>query len=122
MPAGESYFTRKRQKIIPRRWRETLATESNVMIFSPSICIKHIFYCNNNREGGIIMTVASQLKKTLASLKGNQGTLELYALQTRNEETKAVYTETIKDLGIIINDLERREQILEFEEPQYKGN
>ncbi len=38
------------------------------------------------------MTVSSQVKQTLASLKGVQGTLRIYSIQT-----------------------------LEFEEPQYKG-
>lgn len=70
----------------------------------------------------IYMTVASQVKKTLATLKGNQGTLRLYATQTRDEETKTVYNEILETTGIIIDDLERRVQTLENQEPQYKGN
>ncbi|SDE97820.1 DUF1657 domain-containing protein [Sporomusa acidovorans] len=68
------------------------------------------------------MTVASKLKQTLATLKGNQSTLRLYSLQTRDEETKLVYRETLETAGIIINDLEGRLQTLELQEPQYKGN
>ncbi|TWH51729.1 DUF1657 domain-containing protein [Sporomusa sp. KB1] len=68
------------------------------------------------------MTVASQVKQTLATLKGSQGTLRLYASQTRNEETKLVYKEALETTGTIINDLERRMQNLEYQEPQYKGN
>jgi hypothetical protein len=68
------------------------------------------------------MTVASQVKQTLAALKGNQGTLKLYALQTRDEETKLVYNEALEAIGVMINDLERRMQTLEYQEPQYKGN
>ncbi|MDD4599467.1 hypothetical protein SDC9_03905 [bioreactor metagenome] len=68
------------------------------------------------------MTVASQVKQTLATLKGNQGTLRLYALQTRDEETKLIYNETLKATSVMINDLERRLQTLEYQEPQYKGN
>ena len=68
------------------------------------------------------MTVASKLKTTLASLKGSQGTLRLYAKQTRDDETRMVYTEAVEVLGVVINDLEKREQTLEFQEPQYKGN
>lgn len=68
------------------------------------------------------MTVASQVKKTIATLKGNQGTLRLYALQTRNEETKSVYYEALENTEKIINDLEERMQVLEYQEPQYKGN
>lgn len=70
----------------------------------------------------IYMTVASQVKKTIATLKGNQGTLRLYALQTRDEETKLVYYEALEATGKIINDLEERMQTLEYSEPQYKGN
>lgn len=68
------------------------------------------------------MTVASQVKQTLATLKGNQGTLRLYGLQTRDEETAAVYNEALEALEIIIDGLERRVQTLEYQEPQYKGN
>ncbi|SMC31808.1 DUF1657 domain-containing protein [Sporomusa malonica] len=68
------------------------------------------------------MTVASQVKQTLATLKGNQGTLRLYSMQTRDQETRLVYNEALDAIGIIINDLERRMQTLEYQEPQYKGN
>lgn len=68
------------------------------------------------------MTVASQVKQTLAALKGNQGTLRLYALQTRDEETKLVYQEALEATEMIINDLEQRMQTLEYQEPQYQGN
>jgi len=68
------------------------------------------------------MTVASQIKKTLATLKGNQGTLRLYALQTRDKESKLVYYETLEATAQIISDLEERIKVLEYQEPQYKGN
>jgi hypothetical protein len=68
------------------------------------------------------MTVASQVKQTLASLKGVQGTLRLYAAQTRDEETVSVYNETLAATEEIISDLEKRVQVLELQEPQYKGN
>lgn len=68
------------------------------------------------------MTVASQVKQTLATLKGTQGILRLYAAQTRDDETKLVYKEALTATGIIISDLERRLQTLEYQEPQYKGN
>ena len=68
------------------------------------------------------MTVASQVKQTLATLKGTQGTLRLYAAQTRDEETNLVYQEALAATGLMINDLEKRLQTLEYQEPQYKGN
>lgn len=68
------------------------------------------------------MTVASQVKQTLASLKGIQGTLRIYTTQTQDEETKTVFNDALDVTSGIINDLEERVQVLEFQEPQYKGN
>lgn len=68
------------------------------------------------------MTVASQVKQTLAGLKGVQGTLRLYSAQTRDDETRTVFNEALTVTNGIINDLEKRLQTLELQEPQYKGN
>ncbi len=68
------------------------------------------------------MTVASQIKQALAALKGSQGTIRLYAAQTQEEETRAVYDEAMDTTTEIIHDLEKRLSALENEEPQYKGN
>lgn len=68
------------------------------------------------------MTVASQVKQTLASLKGNQGILRQYAVQTKDNETREIYYGALETTESIINDLEKRVQILELQEPQYKGN
>lgn len=65
------------------------------------------------------MTVASQVKQTLASLKGAQATLRIYTTQTRDEETVSVYEEALKTTEAVINDLENRISVLEFKEPQY---
>lgn len=68
------------------------------------------------------MTVASQVKQTLAGLKGVQGTLRIYSLQSRDDEAAEVFKEALGTTEGIINDLEKRVQTLEFREPQYKGN
>jgi len=68
------------------------------------------------------MTVASQVKQTLAGLKGVQGTLRIYSTQTRDEEIRSIFSEALETTEGIINDLEKRIQTLEFQEPQYKGN
>lgn len=68
------------------------------------------------------MTVASQVKQTLAGLNGIQGTLRVYFAQAQDTETKNVYDEALEVTKEIINDLEKRVQVLEFQEPQYKGN
>ncbi len=67
------------------------------------------------------MTVASQLKKTIATLKGIQSTLELYSLQSYNEDEKSTYKDSLKTTNEVISDLEKRLKLLEYEEPQYKG-
>lgn len=68
------------------------------------------------------MTVASQVKQTLAGLKGVQGTLRIYSTQTQDDETKTIFNEALEVTKEVINDLEKRVQVLEFQEPQYKGN
>lgn len=67
------------------------------------------------------MTVASQVKQTIASLKNAQATLRIYAVQSRNLEAKSIFEEAYRTSGEIINDVEERLKILEFEEPQYRG-
>lgn len=67
------------------------------------------------------MTVSSKVKQTLASLKGAQGTLRIYSLQTQDKNAKATYEESLEITDKIIKDLEERLKTLEFEEPQYKG-
>lgn len=68
------------------------------------------------------MTVASNVKQTLGSLKGIESTLKIYSVQSRNEEERAVYKEELQIVEAVIKDIENRLKILEFEEPQYKGN
>lgn len=68
------------------------------------------------------MTVASQVKQTLASLKGIQGTLGIYSVKSQDEETKTVFNEALNTINDIVKDMEKRLQTLEFEEPQYEGN
>lgn len=67
------------------------------------------------------MTVASQVKQTLAGLKSAQASLEQFALQTQNNQAKQVYTNAATQTQTIVDTLEQRVQQLEQEEPQYKG-
>lgn len=74
------------------------------------------------REGMVgKMTVGAKVKQTLAGLNGIKRTLEVYVLQTQDEETVSVYKEAVNETAAIIDDLEKRLRMLEFEEPQYKG-
>lgn len=67
------------------------------------------------------MTVGSKVKQTLSSLQSIKSTIEIYAVQSRNEEAAHAFREAEDVLGEVVNDLEKRVQTLEFEEPQYKG-
>lgn len=79
-------------------------------------------YTGNFKRRLLIMTVATQVKQTLATLKGAQGTLRMYSLQSREEESKNVYKDALETTNDIIKDLEIRLKTLELEEPQFKGD
>lgn len=68
------------------------------------------------------MTAISKVKQTLATLKGAETTLKMYSLQERDKESEAIYNQASEEIGKIKRDLEKRIGIMEFEEPQYKGN
>ncbi|GAB6181433.1 DUF1657 domain-containing protein [Desulfotomaculum defluvii] len=67
------------------------------------------------------MTVASQVKQTLSSLKSAQSSFEAFALSTQNQQAKDMYTQAAQQTQSIIDTLEPRVQQIEQEEPQYKG-
>lgn len=67
------------------------------------------------------MTVASQVKQTLSSLKGIEATLNHLSLEAQNEEARHVFHETCLITRRTIADIEQRVGELERQEPQYKG-
>jgi primosomal protein N'' len=67
------------------------------------------------------MTVASQVKTTLASLKSAQASLETFALGTQNKEAKQLFETAAQTTQNVVDQLSTRVQQLEQEEPQYKG-
>ncbi|SHE30301.1 DUF1657 domain-containing protein [Desulforamulus putei] len=67
------------------------------------------------------MTVASQVKQTLAGLKAAQSSFETFALQTQNQQAKDLYTQAAQQTQAIIDSLEPRIKQMEKEEPQYQG-
>ena len=68
------------------------------------------------------MTVGAKVKQTFANLKGIESTLRIYSVQSTNKEEVAVYKQELETLSSVIKDLEDRIKVLEFEEPQYKGD
>lgn len=67
------------------------------------------------------MTVASQVKTCVASLKSAQASLEQFALNTQNQEAKNLFTNAAQQTQQILAQVESRVTQLENEEPQYKG-
>jgi len=67
------------------------------------------------------MTVATQVKTCLASLKSAQASLEQFALETQNKEAKSVFENAARATQQIVNDISARVREMEQEEPQYKG-
>ncbi len=67
------------------------------------------------------MTISSQVKQTLASLKGIEATLENFYQIEENTAAKETLNSNVKRVRQVILDLEKRLGVLEFEEPQYKG-
>lgn len=67
------------------------------------------------------MTVASQIKQTVAGLKSAQASFEQFALQTENKQAKQLYENAAQQTMAILQSIEPRVQQIEQEEPQYKG-
>lgn len=66
------------------------------------------------------MTVGSQVKQTLAGLKGAQANFETFALGTENKHAKQIYQQAAQQTQAIIDSVEPRLREIEQEEPQYK--
>ena len=69
----------------------------------------------------IHVTVASDVKTCLASLKSAQASLETFALSTQNQEAKSMFEAAAKTTQQVVEQVASRVQMLEKEEPQYKG-
>ena len=67
------------------------------------------------------MTIAQQVKTTLANLKSAQANLESFALATDNQKAKQLYTQAAEQTQQVVQQLQARVAEMEQEEPQYKG-
>lgn len=66
------------------------------------------------------MTVATQVKQTIAGLKSAQASFEQFALQTENKQAKQIYQNAAQQTQTILDSVEPRMQQIEQEEPQYR--
>lgn len=67
------------------------------------------------------MTVGSQVKQCLASLKSIEANLNSLSLKTEDDEARIAFHETCLKTRKVIQQLESRVGELEYAEPQYKG-
>jgi hypothetical protein len=67
------------------------------------------------------MTVASEVKTCLATLKSAQASLEQFALSTQNQDAKTLFQNASISTQQIVDSVSTRVGQLENEEPQYKG-
>lgn len=65
------------------------------------------------------MTVATQVKQTLAGLKSAQASFETFALQTQNKQAKQMYQNAAQQTEGLVQTVQQRVQEMEQEEPQY---
>ncbi|MFF2450649.1 DUF1657 domain-containing protein [Neobacillus sp. NPDC058068] len=68
------------------------------------------------------MTIASNVNQCLSTIKGIEAQLSSLALNSLDEEAKAVFHETALTMAEVKKDLQYRVLELEREEPQYKGS
>jgi Protein of unknown function (DUF1657) len=69
---------------------------------------------------GIEMTVATNIKQTIAGLKSAQASFETFALATDNKAAKQLYQDAAQQTQSIIDNVQPRLQQIQQEEPQYK--
>jgi hypothetical protein len=67
------------------------------------------------------MTVATEVKQCLASLKGAEASLSNLAIRTQSPESQQILHETMMIVHEVVVDVQKRVTELEREELQYKG-
>ncbi|WP_158736349.1 DUF1657 domain-containing protein [Alteribacillus sp. YIM 98480] len=67
------------------------------------------------------MTVGSDVKQCLSSIKNVKNSLASVELRTEDENAKQTFQETISIMEEIMDDLKKRVGRLELEEDQYRG-
>ncbi|MDR7075548.1 hypothetical protein J2Y03_000536 [Neobacillus niacini] len=65
------------------------------------------------------MTVGTQVKTAVASLKSAQASFETFALSTDNQSAKKLYQDAAQQTQSVLDSLEPRLQEILAEEPQY---
>ncbi|MCK1994145.1 DUF1657 domain-containing protein [Peribacillus muralis] len=67
------------------------------------------------------MTIASDVKQCVSSLKGIEAGLSSLALRTQDDESKRILHETMLVVNEVMQEVQQRVGELEQQEPQYEG-
>ena len=73
-----------------------------------------------NKWEGEKMTVISNVKQTIATLKGIEAQLSILALNSQEEKAQNTFHDMMLLIEEVKNDLHNRQVEMELEEPQYK--
>lgn len=68
------------------------------------------------------MTIVSNVKQCLATIKSIEGQLSTLALNAHEKNTAKVFHDSMLEIEEIKADLEQRLKLIEKEEPQYRGS
>lgn len=66
------------------------------------------------------MTVISNVKGTIAKMRGVQAEFSHFAQITQDRKASAIFHECMEEAETIINDLEKRVEFMKAEELQYR--
>jgi len=73
-------------------------------------------------RGSNVVTIASNVKQCLSTIKGIEAQLSSFALNSVDRDTQAIFHEASLTNGEITKDLQYRVLELERQEPQYKDS
>lgn len=73
-----------------------------------------------NKIGGVIMTVGTKMQQTIASAEGVVANLKSFSLETQNQSAKQMYNQLATDMENIVTQLKGRLSAIQGEEPQYR--
>ncbi|MFP5116321.1 DUF1657 domain-containing protein [Bacillaceae bacterium C204] len=68
------------------------------------------------------MTIASNVKQCLSTIKGIESQLASFALNSLDSEAQVIFNQAMLTVGEVKKDLQYRVLELERNEPQYKGS
>ncbi|WP_425447654.1 DUF1657 domain-containing protein [Dethiothermospora halolimnae] len=66
------------------------------------------------------MTVGTQMQQAIAGIQSAASTMKTFALETQDKQAKQQYQQIAQDLDTALKTLEKRNQYIQSQEPQYK--